>query len=91
MMLSVVRMTRVAAMAMSMSMNCSPSIWALPYRSQRWTWIRATSGLSAGNSISGSPVNGHLRSRTWSPSRPATSEPSIERTGRNGRPMAPAR
>ena len=27
---SVVRMTRLAAIAMSMSMNCSPSSWALP-------------------------------------------------------------
>ena len=27
---SVVRMTRLAAIAMSMSMNCRPSSWALP-------------------------------------------------------------
>jgi hypothetical protein len=88
---SVVRITRVAAMAMSMSMNWRPSIWAFPYGSQRCTWIRTTSGLSAGSSASSSPVKGQGMVRSWLATRLATSEPSIEREGMKGSPMAPAR
>ena len=58
---------------------------------QRCTWIRTTSGLSAGSSTTVSPVKGHTMVLSSSPTRLPTSEPIIDREGMKGTPMAPAR
>ena len=57
---------------------------------QRCTWMRAISGFSAGTSTSFSPVNGQSTIFA-SGNCPITSDPIIERIGRNGTPIAPAR
>ena len=65
-----------------------PKTRALPYWSAWWTWISATSGLSAGTMVIGWPVYGS--SISFAPDCGKPSVPPSERTGRKGSPIAPA-
>ena len=65
-----------------------PKTRAFPYWSACCTWMIATSGFSAGTSVIGWPVNGS--STSFAPEYSKPSVPPNERTGRNGRPIAPA-
>ena len=85
---SQVMMTRFAARDRSMSATDVPVKRQLPYRSDSWTWIAATSGDSAGTATSFSPVYGHAI--TFAGPWARVSVPSSDRAGTNGTPIAAA-
>src|SRR5260370_913141 len=59
---SVVKMTLLAAIPRSTPMNCSPLRYALPYASQRWTWIKsACAGVRCRTGAEERPNHAHGR------------------------------
>ena len=86
---SAVMMTVFAAKAASFCSPMMPHKWALPSTSARCTWTMATSGCSAGTTMTSLPPNGS-RMRLMFGLAFSRSVAPVWFIGRNGRPDAPA-